>query len=138
MQNVASIYKTQQAKTSWTRIEMLLELYDFAIASLEALRDKKEDSGYPEQDRARDLLRAQKAIWGIYSGLDEESEISQNVMRLLLFVSMSVEKADYEPALNVVNNLRQAFASIKEEANRLEHSGDIPPLKHQSEIEVTL
>lgn len=135
MESSASIYKSQQASTSWTRIEMLIELYDFAIASMESLQESSQN--YPEQV-ARDSLRVQKAIWGIFSGLDDQQEISQNIMRLLLFVVSCVQNEEYEPALNILRDLRAAYGDIREEANQLESRGEIPPIVQHSEIEVTL
>ena len=120
-------YKKHSLVGGWTRIDMLLQVYDLAIGSLEACKvcfEQHDAAGY-----ARHLVEAQKAMLVIHSGLKpDESEVAFNVARLLHFAMVAIEKADFVKALNVLGQLRQGYAAISDEANELERSGEIPPM----------
>ncbi len=117
-------YKRQKMVSGWTRIELLLYLYDRAITSLEACETAK-NSG-DEKEYGKHFLDANKTLLAIHAGLKPEDEIAFNVARLLHFVSQAVIANDFQGAVKVLRSLRDGFAAIEVEANQLESSGQIP------------
>jgi flagellin-specific chaperone FliS len=120
--NPSHAYKDQR-HVGWSRIEMLLTLYDAAIMRIETLR---KESG----DRKRRQLDALRLLLELRSGLNMDlGEIPQRVDQLLEFVQHCVLEADdklLDSAIDVLGTLRAGFDGIREEAIRLEADGQIP------------
>jgi len=118
------------AATSWTRVDMLLLIYDNAISALTGGINAIADGNQAELMHHR--FKAQKAVLLLADGLDlEQGEVPQKVMQLCAFAleCISGDSADdWTAARNVLNNLREAFDQIRGEANQLEISGAITPL----------
>ena len=120
-------YQKQKLQSGWTRVEMLLQVYDHAIGCIEgcqaAIREKQ-PSNY-----SKHLLKAYKAILALHSGLKaDEDEVAFNIARLLHFAIVCIEKKELEPALKILRDLRNSFAAIADEANSLEAQGVIQPM----------
>ncbi|NND98994.1 MAG: hypothetical protein HKN47_16890 [Pirellulaceae bacterium] len=129
-------YKKQELCGAWTRIEMLLQIYDRALISVQscgAALAKGDAMGY-----SKHYINAQKAILAIHSGLEpEKNEVAFNVARLLHFVTVSIEKQQFDVATKVLNQLRDGFAAVADEATELEREGKIPAMSNAMSYEST-
>lgn len=122
-------YKQQDAYGGWTRIEMLLSIYDLAIDSLTEAH-RLSDCEDQQDEFAYHFIKAQKAILAIHAGLKpDEHEVAYNIARLLHFVLTCLEGRKFADAIQVLQNLRDGFQAIQSEANQLEHNGEIPPVE---------
>lgn len=130
-------YRRQAVLGGLTRVEMLIALYDRAIHHLE-LTQAAHQAGQADQ-AATEQFNVQKMLFGIFAGLKmEESEVATNIGRLLSFTMDCLVKKDYPPAIQILSNLRDGFAAIREEANKLEQAGTIPALDQGHAVEVTV
>jgi flagellin-specific chaperone FliS len=123
-------YQQQRSNLGWTRIDMLLALYDKAITRLEEAIAVVEEDG---PGAARPLLLKYKLILGgLVAGVNPDGgEIATNFLRLLGFVAHCVDEASPEKlrgALRVLLTLREGLLGIHEEAVQLERDGVIPPV----------
>ncbi len=120
-------YQNQNIFSGWTRVDMLLEIYDCAITSFQQAKVSLEEQN--EDAFGQHFLKGQKAILAIHSGLKpDEDEIAFNVARLLHFVLQKIEQQEFDDAVTVLISMRDGFAAIQKEANELEASGQIPPM----------
>ncbi len=107
-------YRDQSAQ-GWTRIEMLLELYDAALMALESCQEAA-----AQNDQATlnaNALRAQRILLGLLSGIDiTQGEIAANPARLCLFALDCIQREEFADAHRVLGILRDAFHSIAPEA----------------------
>lgn len=137
LKNKLSSYNKQVLFGGWTRIDMLIQLYDRAIASLEGTSEALkvgDDATY-----TRLFLDAQKTILAIHTGLKpDEYEIAFNVARLLHFVLSSIEQKKFEDAILILQNLRDGFDGIAEEANELEKTGQVPAFETHDELHMIM
>ena len=136
--NAHDIYKQQQA-VGWTRIDMLLALYDGAIERTEKARD-----AIARGDRSAavaPLLRAQRIVAELFAGLDlGYGELPRDLQRLYVFVLRSITQGTPEhlgAALDVLRTLREGLAGIRSEAVELERSGAIPPADIERGLQAT-
>ncbi len=106
---------------------MLLALYERAIHNITNAKMAKAQSD--ESAFARHLIDAQRTILAIHSGLKpDEHDIASNIARLLHFVVSCLQKYEFDDAIKTLSSLHGGFEAIREEANRLEQDGEIPPL----------
>jgi flagellar protein FliS len=123
-------YQQQQSLTGWSRIDMLLALYDGAIERL----DKAMSLLNQGQEKAAEplLTRVQLIVGALVTGMVENgSEIQTNLFRLYEFVLHSIRTGGVDnlrAAKNTMNTLREGFQGIRSEAVHLERSGTIPPI----------
>ncbi|MCP4096945.1 MAG: flagellar protein FliS [Mariniblastus sp.] len=116
-----------------SRIDMLLVLYDRAIASLEAAKSAKEASDEKMQQKFG--YEANKLIMGIHSGLDTEKyPVAVDVARLLHFIMTRIEQQDFSDAIKFTKQLRESYAQIRDQAVQLESNGEIPPIIQSSGV----
>lgn len=120
-------YKKQSLLGGWTRVDLLLQIYERAIASIEACKAascNKDDLAY-----ARHLIDSHKAILAIHAGLKpDEDQVAFNIARLLHYVLVSIEKKDFDAAVQVLGKLRDGFTAVADEVNQLEREGKIPAM----------
>ncbi len=122
-------YQTTQTY-SWTRIDMLLTIYEHVVASL------TEGAVLLEQHKPGELLpvriRAQKALLAVADGLDlEQGELPTQVLRLVVFAldQVRTDEADrWRSAARVMSTLRDGFAEIQDQMRLAEYDGKIPAL----------
>ena len=123
---------------AWTRIDMLLALYDGAIGRLEAasaallLNDAV---------KAGPLLERSLAIVAeLAAGLDfRHGELPVNLLRLYEFAVHCIATrtvGKVEDALGVLRELREGMLGIRDEAVRLEREGLIPPANTVGRMEM--
>jgi flagellin-specific chaperone FliS len=125
-------YPLQSQLQGWTRIDMLIALYDRAISTVRSLSDHASRSEQTPPDK---FLDAQKCLLAIHAGLKpDESEVAFNVARLIHFVSGELIAFRYDSAIVILESLRNTFESIREEATRLELNGLIPSLENSQSL----
>lgn len=120
----------KNAVAGWTRIEMLLAIYDNAIASLdggiEALNTRDQNSF------ARQQLRSFQLLVLLLDGIDVKSgETASRIRDLCVYCIEQTSTGSIEnwtSAREVLVTLREGFQAIREEANQLEATGAIPSL----------
>ncbi len=112
--SAADIYRGQAAQ-GWTRIEMLLELYDGALTSIETCRDA--ESRGDAALRGSASLRAQRFLLAIVSGIEiGYGDIASKPALLCLHALDCVRSNDFSSAEQVLTILRDAFRSVAPEA----------------------
>lgn len=117
----------------WTRIDMLIALYDRTIATVRFAQSAYESGNMNLV--ANKLLEVNRLMLGLHSGLDtENSEIAQNVGRLLNFVTLRINERNFDEAIRFLDELHASFSTIRDEAAALERSGEIPPLVDTSAL----
>lgn len=132
--NPYAVYQQQKA-SGWTRIDLLLAMYDGAIGRLEraaeALRRNDAETAQPLVDRA------QLIVGELVNCLDlSYGEVPVNTLRLYEFVLHLLGQGgvdQIEAALKVLRNLREGFQGIRDQAVDLERSGQIPAFGEDSQ-----
>lgn len=115
---------------SWTRIDMLILIYDQAVATL------NEGARLLEQKRLPELppinLKALRILLAIADGLDlEKGDLPAQILRLVVYAldQIKTQSADsWKSAASVMNTLREGFVEIQDEARKDEYEGRIPAL----------
>lgn len=126
-------YQIQSMFNGWTRVDMLVALYDRAIVSIrQAQEAKQSDDNIVFSEK---FIEAQRCVLAIHSGLKpDESPIAHNIARLLHFVSTRLSEHEFEEAAYFLEKIRNSFDAIREEAAALERSGKIPSFELASGI----
>ena len=120
----------------WTRIEMMLALYDRSISNVENAKEAYECDDKKESFSSH-YMNAQKTVLAIHSGLKpDEHEVAFNIARLLHFVLYCLEEYKFDDAIKVLTSLKSGFEQIRIEANELEHDGLIPQLPARDEFHI--
>jgi len=136
MYNTAGQYSVSARMQNWTRIDMLLALYDQTI-----LKVRKAAELYGSEQTAafgQNMLDAQKCIFGLFSGLMPENDsVAYNVARLLHFSLEQLRQHKFNDALVVLESIRSGFETIREEASLLEKQGKIPPFTIETSLNQT-
>ncbi len=127
-------YQRKSLTAGWSRVELLLMLYDRAIASLQSCEIALQaNDGTAFQ---RHELSFRKTLIAIQIGLKpEESEVAFNILRLLHFVLASFDERRFADCQTILEQVRDGFAQVAEQANELERSGSIPPLPTSDSFE---
>ena len=122
-------YKSAQS-LAWTRIDMLLLIYDQAVTTL------NEGARLLENNRASDLtpvsLKAMRTLLMIADGLNlNHGELPTQVLRLVVFSLDQIKTQSPEAwrsASDVMSKLREGFQEIQQQARKDEYVGRIPAL----------
>ena len=122
-------YKSAQS-LAWTRIDMLLLIYDQAVTTL------NEGARLLENNRASELtpvsLKAMRTLLMIADGLNlNHGELPTQVMRLVVFSLDQIKTQSPEAwrsASDVMSKLREGFQEIQEQARKDEYEGRIRAL----------
>jgi flagellin-specific chaperone FliS len=123
-------YQQHHGFASMTRIDLLLSLYDASIQRVQMLVEvmRRKDVAATTTCRTRALM----VVMGLAAGVQiEASATSQNLFRLYEFAVHCLQKGDLkdvEATLRILGTLREGFQGIRDEALRLERSGEIPPV----------
>ncbi len=115
--NPYSTYMQQQT-VGWTRIDLLLALFDGAIERLLKAREELERG---DALAATSLLaRAQLIVAELAAGIDlRHGELPRNLLRLYTFAAQRIQLGKTEnidEALHILNILREGMQGIREEA----------------------
>ncbi len=133
--NAADHYKNQ-VTNGWTRIDMLLALYDAIVDSLSSAEEAQAEQN--ESRLAQEMLRAQRVMLGILAGLDHDRhELAGEIGRLCHFALDRISHRDFTAARHVLSPLKEAFEEISEQAHELERTGATPPLEQNQSLNVT-
>ena len=110
-----------------TRIDMLLSLYDRAIATIRFAQYAKEAND--TELLTRKLLEANRVMLALHGGLNtEEYDMAVAVAQLLNFVMLRLEQHNFDEAVYFLEKLQTSFGQIRDEAVALEQQGKIPPM----------
>jgi flagellin-specific chaperone FliS len=111
----------------WTRVEMLVALYDRAITTIEVAQ-RAEQQGDTSL-LATKMLEANRFLLALHAGLNTEvCGIAKDVARLLNFVMLRLGQHNFDEAIRFLKELQSSFEQIQEQAMAMEKSGEIPPL----------
>jgi flagellar secretion chaperone FliS len=121
-------YDRSEPSIGWTRIEMLLALYDGAITRLNkaAMALSNGDVPVATPYLAKVQLIVSELATGVRVEFDEE--MGTNMLRLYEFVVNELRTpkiANVENAKRILTILREGFDNIRDEANALEKSGEL-------------
>lgn len=121
----------QHRAFAWTRIDMLLALYDGAI---ERLGQARAAAVRGDVRAATPLLvRSLRIVAELLACLDfRYGELPRNLQRLYEFVLHSISlgtTTHLDAAIRVLSTLREGLAGIRAEGVQLERSGEIPPFQ---------
>ena len=131
--NAHQNYSLETMVSGWTRIDMLIALYDRSIAVIRSAQVAKESDDI--QLMTNKLIEANKFILALHSGLNTEQDpIAVDIARLLNFVMLRLEERNFKEAIYFLQKLQKSFEQIHEEAAALEKSGKIPPLNTAREL----
>ena len=122
-------YKAVQSY-SWTRIDMLILIYDQAVATL------NEGARLIEQSKLSELppvnLKALRILLAIADGLDlEKGDLPAQILRLVVYAldQIKTQSAEsWKSAASVMTTLREGFVEIQDVARQDEYEGRIPAL----------
>ena len=135
--NPCQVYREQQT-VGWSRIDLLLALYDGAMDRLERARHALASGD--RTTAAPLLVRSQRIVVELIACLDfRYREVSQNLHRLYLFVlhAIGANNPDIDAALRVLNTLREGLQGIRCEAIQSERSGTIPTVGEAARLRAT-
>lgn len=130
--------KNQQQNTpSWTRIDMLLALFDGAVERCEqALAALEQQNHAAAQKR---LLKARLIVMGLMSGVVADGDpVTTTILQLYEYCLHSLTQGgieDVRGARKVLGILREGFLKVRAEVNALERSGAIPPINTTSTLQ---
>lgn len=126
MNSTYKSYSVQNQMSGWTRVDMLIAIYDRTIVAVKVMAEAENSNS---KSFLENYLDVQKCLLTIHAGLKpDDDETAFNVARLIHFVSVLLEKRDYDNAVRILETLRNGFEAVREDATRLELEGKIPPL----------
>ncbi len=129
----------QQQLCGWTRIDMLLALYDRAIERLERARTALQQNDAAGTESL--LVDAQFLVAGLVSGVNlDYGDLPVNFLRLYEFALHQIRlgtAASVGEALRVLGTLREGVQEIRAEAAQMERDGAIPTLEGSLALQTT-
>ncbi|MDY3556831.1 flagellar protein FliS [Gemmata sp. JC717] len=138
--NLYRRYQQSESDAGWTRMDLLIALYDKALERL----DRAEAAlGAANPSEAMTLLlKVQQIIMALADGVRVEvnPEANTNMLRLYEHAMHEVAQATAPGIANarkVLQTLRQGFEAVREEANALERSGRLSPMARAEAVIAT-
>lgn len=129
MANPLEVYRSQRA-SAWTRVDMVVALYDEAIKRIDQALEAIERSDLIASRQHG--LRILQLIACLRSGVDAQAgNLPQDILRLYNFIDRCVAEGTREHlqyARQVIVPLRDSFQEIRDNVAELERAGEIPPL----------
>jgi flagellar biosynthetic protein FliS len=121
-------YDRSEPSSGWTRIEMLLALFDGALMRLTKAGMALSNGDVPVATPY--LAKAQLIVSELAAGVrvDVDEQMGQNMLRLYEYVVHELKTPrpqNVENAKKILLILREGFETIREEANQLERSGEL-------------
>ena len=123
--------RRQDEFANWTRMDLLLALFDKAIERMDRaetlLRAGNTATALPE------IAKTQLIINQLAAGvkIDVNPELNVNILRLYEFATTELSHgnlAGIDNARKIIKTLREGFEGIRAEANEMERTGKILPL----------
>jgi flagellin-specific chaperone FliS len=139
MQSAIKAYGEQRAN-AWTRIEMLIAIYNGAIDRIDKAQAavESDESAVVEEHR----LAAQKLVMQLISGIDLQfGNLASQMHNLCIHVATELNHAtprSLSHCGNILRKLREGFEGIREEAIVLESNGDIPGLRLSADVDIVV
>lgn len=134
-------YKKPEPTTGWTRIDLLLALYDKALGRLDGADDALRAGD--ESGATTLLIKTQLILNALASGVDVsvDPERGANMLRLYEFAANEIRTPRAEGVANarkVLRTLREGFEAVRAEANELERTGAIPAAEQAQMVRATV
>jgi flagellar secretion chaperone FliS len=132
--------RRQDEYTNWTRMDLLLALFDKAIERMDKaealLRAGDAATAIPQ------IAKTQLIINELASGvkIDVNPEMNVNILRLYEYATTELSHgniAGIDNARKVMKTLREGFEAIRAEANEMERTGKILPLDQLKMVAAT-
>ena len=124
-------YSLENQLSGWTRIDMLLALYERAISEITAAKEAKLAGEYGRM--AKSLIAVNRLMLALHGGLNiDEYPLAINIARLLNYVVFRLEEHNFDEAIHFLVKTKSAYESIRDEAAALEQKGAIPALDMRS------
>lgn len=129
--NPVSTYKTTSS-LSWTRVDMLLLIYEKLVTSLQDGMRRIERQQTDQLSEVR--FEVHRCLVTLVEGLNPDvDQIPGQIMRLSLFVMDQIQAdslSGWSAACKVMQTLREGFEEIQSEAREAEYTGKIPPVEN--------
>jgi flagellar protein FliS len=114
---------------AWTRMDLLLALYDKALERLD--RAEAALAAGDEHPAVQQLLKVQFTLTELSAGvnLDANPELGANLLRLYEFVAHELKAPKAEGIRNarkILKTLREGFEAVRDEGNAVERRGSVP------------
>ncbi len=126
-------------KGGLSRIDMLLSILDAAVEHLDAAARQTAEANAVQAGHHR--MKAITMVNLLRSGLDpSHGELPIRLEQLYEFVNHSLvsgQLTGIESSAKVLQEIREGFQGIRDEAVRLEESGEIPSLPTQATVDTT-
>lgn len=139
MKAALKAYGAQRA-ISWTRIDMLLAIYDGAIDRIAKARTALESGRHEEVEEHR--AAAQKLVIQLVAGIDlQYGETVERIHQLCVHVTTQLSTPTVESFAHcseILSTLREGFQGIREEAIRMEADGEIPSIRMTGDVDLTI
>ncbi|MEQ9411436.1 MAG: hypothetical protein RIK87_27220 [Fuerstiella sp.] len=123
-------YRTATAM-AWTRIDMLLLIYENAIEALDRGIAILESEDHSELLHAR--IDTQRKILLIAEGLSVDTDpTAAHIMNLCVFIldqTSTDSLENWKTSLKLIETLHEGFQQIADEARELERNGKVPALQ---------
>ena len=132
-----TIYE-QNKNVGWTRIDLILALYDGILSQLERARTLLERNNPAAAGLL--LARARIGIGTLAAGNTSSGELGAGFLRLYEFIMhcLAEPRADkVVDAIRVLHTLQEGFQAVRKEAQDLERAGVIPALDRTHALQVT-
>ncbi len=127
----------QQTVPSWTRIDMLLAIFDGGVERCEQALAALERQDHAAAKKL--LIKARLIVMGLASGVIADGDpVTTTILQLYEYALHSLAQGgieDVRGTLNVLRILREGFQKVRPEAVELERSGVIPPINTTSTLQ---
>ncbi len=121
----------KHATSDWTRVDMLIALFDKASDLLDKIHEALENND--ETQYHQQTLTFMQVMMHFRTGVDlDRGEFPQRLIRLYGFVEscvMSRDARQLDAARVIIRDLRNAYHEIRESAAAMERAGEIPSLR---------
>ena len=121
-------YRQNESDGGWTRIDLLLALYDNALERL----DRAEGSFHAGESGAvvAQLVKTQNVLMALAAGVCVEvsPETNTNLLRLYEYMVTELTRPSLVAIANVrriMSTLREGFEAVRVEANEMERTGQL-------------
>lgn len=127
----------QDATPSWTRIDMLLALFDGGIERCEQALAALERQDHATAKKL--LVKARLIVMGLASGVIADGDpVTTTILQLYEYADHALTQGgieDVRGVRKVLGNLREGFQKVRPEAVELERRGILPPINTTSTMQ---
>ncbi len=137
MSRLENAYGENQSSCEWTRIDMLLVLFD---GTLEHVEQAIVTADGNQEQSLHHRIRATSLVSVLRSGLDLQfGELPDRLNRLYEFVQEGLIRGDLNMMRSghkVLTEVREGFRGIRSKAIEMEQAGEIEPLAIEATLDV--